>query len=62
MKTCSFRYARPHTLNESLFCIQEPEPRYELAACGNCGLCYAKYDKTYQRWTNQMFSSHKSSQ
>ena len=48
MKTCSFRYARPRTLNESLFCIQESEARYELAACGNCGLCYPKYDRTYR--------------
>ena len=48
MKTCSFRYARPRTLNEGLFCIQEPEARYELAACGNCGLCYPKYDRTYR--------------
>ena len=48
MKTCSFRYARPRTLHEGLFCIQEPEARYELAACGNCGLCYPKYDRTYR--------------
>ena len=48
MKTCSFRYARPCTLNEDLFCIQEPEARYELAACSNCRLCYPKYDRTYR--------------
>ncbi|CAF4480332.1 unnamed protein product, partial [Rotaria magnacalcarata] len=33
MKTCSLRYARPRTLNEGLFCLQEPEARYELSAC-----------------------------
>ncbi|CAF3104581.1 unnamed protein product [Rotaria sp. Silwood2] len=48
MKTCSFRYARPRTLNEGLFCLQEPEARYELSACGNCGLCYPQYDMTYR--------------
>ena len=48
MKTCSFRYARPHTLNEVLFCLQEPEARYKLAACDNCGLCYPKYDRMYR--------------
>ena len=48
MKTCSFCYARPRTLNEGLFCIGEPEARYELAACGNCALCYPKYDRTYR--------------
>ena len=48
MKTCSFRYTRPHTLNEGLFYIQEHEARYKLAACGNCALCYPKYDRTYR--------------
>ncbi|CAF4236004.1 unnamed protein product, partial [Rotaria sp. Silwood2] len=48
MKTCSFRYTRPRTLNEGLFCLQEPEARYELAACGNCALCYPQYDMTYR--------------
>ncbi|CAF1247490.1 unnamed protein product [Rotaria sordida] len=33
MKTYSFRYTRPRTLNEGLFCIREPDARYELAAC-----------------------------
>lgn len=48
MKTCSYRHARPRTLNEGLFCLQQPEARYELAACGNCGLCYPQYDMTYR--------------
>ncbi|CAF3934669.1 unnamed protein product, partial [Rotaria sordida] len=48
MKTCSFRHARPRTLNEGLFCLQEPEARYELAACGNCALCYPQYDMKYR--------------
>ncbi|CAF5029545.1 unnamed protein product, partial [Rotaria magnacalcarata] len=48
MKTCSLRYARPRTLNEGLFCLQEPEARYELSACGNCALCYPQYDRTYR--------------
>ncbi|CAF2184309.1 unnamed protein product [Rotaria magnacalcarata] len=48
MKTCSFRFARPRTLNEGLFCLQEPEARYELSACGNCGLCYPQYDMKYR--------------
>ncbi|CAF3826209.1 unnamed protein product [Rotaria sp. Silwood1] len=52
MKTCSFRHARPRTLNEGLFCLREPEARYELAACGNCGLCYPKYDMRYRSKKN----------
>ncbi|CAF3548004.1 unnamed protein product [Rotaria socialis] len=48
MKTCSLRYARPRTLNEGLFCLQEPEARYELSACGNCALCYPQYDRRYR--------------
>lgn len=48
MKTCTFRYARPRTLQEGLFCLQMPEARYELAACGNCRLCYPPYDRTYR--------------
>ncbi|CAF4652588.1 unnamed protein product, partial [Rotaria magnacalcarata] len=35
-------------LNEGLFCLQEPEARYELSACGNCALCYPQYDRTYR--------------
>ena len=52
MKTCPFRYARPRTVQEGLFCLQEPEARYELAACGNCGLCYPLYDMTYRTKKN----------
>ena len=48
MKTCPFRHARPRTLNEGLFCLQEPEARYELLECANCGLCYPQYDMTYR--------------
>jgi hypothetical protein len=48
MKTCSFRFARPRSMNEGLFCLQEPEARYELAACGNCGFCYPQYDMTHR--------------
>ena len=48
MKTCSFRFARPRTMNEGLFCVQEPEARYELTACGNCGLCYPRYDRKHR--------------
>ncbi|CAF4999883.1 unnamed protein product, partial [Rotaria sp. Silwood1] len=48
MKTCSFRHARPRTMHEGLFCLQEPEARYELTACGNCGLCYPQYDMAYR--------------
>ena len=48
LKTCAFRGARPRTMNEGLFCAQEPEARYELAACGNCALCYPFYDMKYR--------------
>ena len=29
-------------MQEGLFCLQEPEARYDLTACGNCGLCYPR--------------------
>jgi hypothetical protein len=49
MKTCSFRFARPRTILEGLFCLQEPEARYELSACGNCALCYPQYNREHHR-------------
>ena len=48
MKTCAFRFARPRSLREGLFCLQTPEARYELVACDNCGLCYSQYDMTHR--------------
>ncbi|CAF1457059.1 unnamed protein product [Rotaria sordida] len=48
MKTYSFRHARSRTMNEGLFCLQEPEVQCELVACGNCGLCYPQYDMKYR--------------
>lgn len=48
MKTCSFRFARPRTLQEGLFCVREPEARYDLSACGNCALCCPKYSLKYR--------------
>ena len=48
LKTCSFRFARPRTMSEGLFCAQEPEARYELASCGNCGLCHPQYDRSHR--------------
>lgn len=49
MKTCAFRFARPRMILEGLFCIQEPEARYELSACGNCALCYPRYNREHHR-------------
>ena len=48
MKTCSFRFARPRTLQEGLFCLREPEARYDFTACGNCALCCPKYSMKYR--------------
>ena len=48
MKTCSFRFARPRSMNEGLFCSHEPEARYDLTPCGNCSLCFPKYDMTHR--------------
>ena len=44
MKTCSFRDAQPRSVDEGLFCRSEPEARYAMTDCGNCGLCCPKYD------------------
>lgn len=46
MKTCAFRFARPRTMEEGLFCLKTPEARYDLTACGNCGLCYPRSRKS----------------
>lgn len=39
MKTCSFRDAQPRSTTEGLFCLQSPECRYTMKACGHCELC-----------------------
>ena len=46
MKTCSFRQAKPRSLNEGLFCINDPNPQYGLSACNNCPLCVPRYNLT----------------
>ena len=44
MKTCSFRDVQPTNRNKYLFCVTNPEVRHIMSSCGNCGLCYPKYD------------------
>jgi hypothetical protein len=44
MKTCSFRNVIPDESNKYLFCVTNPEARHAMTACGNCGLCYPKYN------------------
>ncbi len=44
MKTCSFRQAIPRSLDEGLFCINEPDSQYGLSACNNCSLCVPRYN------------------
>ena len=44
MKTCSFRGAKPRSIDEGLFCIDEPDIRYGLSPCNNCPLCVPPYD------------------
>ena len=61
MKTCPFRFARPRSLCEGLFCQQEPEARYELGDCGNCGLCCPQYDMAHRekKFVVQFNQAHK---
>ena len=43
MKTCSFRDARPRSVDEGIFCgINEPEARYSMTPCQDkdCNCCY----------------------
>ncbi len=44
MKTCSFRNVQPQESNKFLFCSTDPVPRHEMIVCGNCCLCYPKYN------------------
>lgn len=44
MKTCSFRRVKPDQTNKNLFCFTDPIARHGMIACGNCCLCYPKYD------------------
>ena len=44
MKTCSFRQAKPRSLDEGLFCVNEPDRQYGLSACQNCSLCAPRYN------------------
>jgi hypothetical protein len=49
MKTCSFRNVQPHESQNHLFCLTDPVACHEMTACGNCGLCYPKYDVKKRR-------------
>ncbi len=44
MKTCSFHEAKPRSLDEGLFCINEPERQYGLSPCNNCSMCVPRYN------------------
>ena len=44
MKTCLFRNAKPRSVDEGLFCIDEPDIRYGFSPCNNCPLCVPPYD------------------
>jgi hypothetical protein len=48
MKTCSFRQAKPRSLDEGLFCINEPDSRYGLSQCNRCALCGPRYNLTWR--------------
>ena len=39
MKTCSYRHATPRSVDEGLFCQDEPESQYGFLPCNNCSLC-----------------------
>lgn len=44
MKTCSFRGVQPDESNRYLFCLADPKACHAMTACGNCCICYPKYD------------------
>jgi hypothetical protein len=46
MKTCSFRNAKPCSIEEGLFCIDEPDIQYGLLPCNNCSLCVPSYNNS----------------
>ena len=54
----SVQFARPRTMNEGLFCVQEPEARCELTTCGNCGLCYPRYNRKHRSKKSVVEFSH----
>lgn len=55
MKTCCYRQARPRSKDEGLFCRQAPAiGQYELADCGNCGLCYPRKSRHNQPRTSMV--------
>lgn len=43
MKTCSFRQAKRRSLNEGLFCVDEPYAQYSFLPCNKCSLCIPRY-------------------
>jgi len=49
MKTCSFRSAKPRSVDEGLFCIDEPDSRYGLLPCNDCSLCLPSPDLASQQ-------------
>ncbi|CAF3876419.1 unnamed protein product [Rotaria sordida] len=62
MKTCSYRGAQLSILDEkSLFCLSEPEARYDMSRCHqlSCCLCYPSYKLAYrQQQPIIQFGSH----
>ena len=44
MKTCTFRNVQVDERNKVLFCLTQPQARHGMTACGNCCLCFPKYD------------------
>ena len=59
MKTCSFRGAKPRSVDEDLFCVNEPSVRYSFSRCHNCELCLpTHHESRYRRQTIQ-FNSQK---
>ncbi|CAF1297606.1 unnamed protein product [Adineta steineri] len=59
MKTCSFRGAKPRSINEGLFCIDEPDIRYGLIKCNNCSLCIPSSNYIHQQSTIRYGPSQK---
>ena len=44
MRKYSFGQVNASSFDEGLFCRNEPQATHEMTECGNCCLCYPRYN------------------
>lgn len=55
MKTCSFRDAQPCSINQGLFCSNQPQCCYTMSRCDYCELCSMNSPVQFNRYERYRF-------